>query len=81
MKTTEYNILSPDGIMISMQNYATKELAFSGFHTWKKRFEKQGYYSSFDGRVELEDLVHVCQLITMADGEPIEVEILYNVTI
>ena len=77
----EYQILSPDELPISMQNYATKELAFLGFYAWKKRFEKQGYYSSLEGRIELEDLVHECQLLTMADGEMIEVEILYDVTI
>jgi len=63
MKKKLFNILSPDGLTISMDNFKTKEEALNYFAEWKKRFELQGYYSSNDGRIDLEDLEDKCCFI------------------
>ena len=63
MKKKLFNILSPDGLTISMDNFKTKEEALNYFAEWKKRFELQGYYSSNDGRIDLEDLEDECCFI------------------
>jgi len=63
MKKKLFNILSPDGLTISMDNFKTKEEALSYFAEWKKRFELQGYYSSNNGRIDLEDLEDECCFI------------------
>ena len=60
MATKLFNILSPDGISISMENFSTKEEALKFFSEWKKRFEKQGYYSSNHGRIPLTELEDEC---------------------
>jgi|GEM_PF-6392994 len=59
----EYNYLSPDGITLSMNNFPTKEQAQSFLYEWKKRFEKQGYYSSNRyGRIPVTILSDFCQI-------------------
>lgn len=59
-----YDILSPDGIAISYsKSYKTKEEAKIAFNEWKKRFESQGYYSSNNGRIPLDELEENCILI------------------
>jgi len=63
MKKKLFNILSPDGLTISMDNFKTKEEALNYFAEWKKRFELQGYYSSNNGRIDLEDLEDECCFI------------------
>jgi hypothetical protein len=60
MATKLFNILSPDGISISMENFSTKEEALIFFSEWKKRFEQQGYYSSNHGRIPLTELEDEC---------------------
>ena len=60
MATKLFNILSPDGFNISMENFSTKEDALKFFSEWKKRFEKQGYYSSNHGRIPLDELEDEC---------------------
>jgi hypothetical protein len=68
----EYNILSPDGITISPNNFATKSSANKAFTQWRKRYEGQGYYSSNNGRIALNQLKHECQMITIKDGNVID---------
>jgi hypothetical protein len=61
---TRYDVISPDGFSIHFSDtYATKEDAFKAFNDWKKRFEGQGYYSSNDGRIPLNELDQHCQII------------------
>lgn len=55
------NILSPDGFPISMEPFETKEEALTFFGDWKKGFKNQGYYSSNNGRIPLEDLENHCE--------------------
>lgn len=64
----EYNILSPDGFNISIDNFATKAEALKGFTLWRKRYEKQGYYSACSGRISLNQLKHNCEMITLKDN-------------
>lgn len=68
----EYNILSPDGISISMENFSSKAKANKAFTLWRKRFELQGYYSSSYGRIALTELKHTCQMITIKNDVVIE---------
>jgi hypothetical protein len=55
---TKYEVLSPDGFTIEFDRpyYTSKEMAFEAFDKWKKRYEVQGYYSSNNGRITLDDL-------------------------
>jgi hypothetical protein len=56
---TKYQVLSPDGFTIEFDKpyYESSQLAFEAFDRWKKRYERQGYYSSNEqGRIPLEDL-------------------------
>ena len=55
---TNYEVLSPDGFTIEFDRpyYTSKEKAFEAFDKWKERFRRQGYYSSNNGRIPLEDL-------------------------
>ena len=67
-----YNILSPDGITITMDNFKSKALANKAFTLWRKRFELQGYYSSSYGKIALTELKHTCQMITIKNDVVIE---------
>ncbi|MBI3518893.1 MAG: hypothetical protein HY062_06000 [Bacteroidetes bacterium] len=64
-KKKRYDILSPDGfsIRIGVEPFKTREEGVKYFEKWKKRFEKQGYYSSNTGRIELEDLEDYCEFV------------------
>ena len=55
---TNYEVLSPDGFTIEFDRpyYTSKEKAMIAFNEWKERFRRQGYYSSNNGRIPLEDL-------------------------
>jgi hypothetical protein len=55
---TKYEVLSPDGFTIEFDRpyYTSKEKAFEAFDKWKERYKVQGYYSSNNGRIPLEDL-------------------------
>jgi len=51
-------VLSPDGFTIEFGKpyYPSKKKALEAFDKWKKRYELQGYYSSNNGRIPLEEL-------------------------
>ena len=55
---TKYQVLSPDGFTIEFDKpyYISKKKAFEAFDKWKERYKLQGYYSSNNGRIPLEDL-------------------------
>ena len=65
MKTSKrYNVISPDGFFIDrVATYKSRKEAITAFEVWKKRFEMQGYYSSNQGRIPLEDLAELCSLV------------------
>lgn len=60
-----FNYMSPDGIHIDGEWYKTPEQAKKAFDEWCKRFEAQGYYSSNEGRISLEELPNDCTLDMM----------------
>lgn len=78
----KYDVLSPDGFSIHpTDTYKSKSGAFKKFYEWKKRYEKQGYYSSAGGRIDLEELEKYCKLVTMLPGESLingKQEVLYD---
>ena len=55
---TKYQVLSPDGFTIEFDkpHYSSKKKATEAFNKWKKRYELQGYYSSNNGRITLDEL-------------------------
>ena len=55
---TNYEVLSPDGFTIEFDRpyYTSKEKAMIAFHEWKERYKRQGYYSSNNGRIPLDEL-------------------------
>jgi hypothetical protein len=60
----KWNILSPDGIPTSVEDFNSKKEMLSFFVEWKNRFKGQGYYSSNNwGRIDLEDLDDFCEII------------------
>lgn len=61
----KFNIASPDGIPISYGWFATREEAVDFMNkVWVPKFKNQGYYSSNDGHIDLEDLADSCYVIT-----------------
>lgn len=63
-KKKEYDVISPDGFSISFSDtYESIEEAKAAFENWKKRFEIQGYYSSNNGRIPLDELEEHCTLV------------------
>ena len=51
-------VLSPDGFTIEFGKpyYPSKKKALEAINKWKKRYELQGYYSSNNGRIPLDEL-------------------------
>lgn len=69
-KKKAYEVLSPDGFTIEFDpiHYPTKKAALAAFNVWKTRYEAQGYYSSNNGRIALDDLENHCSF------NPIEID-------
>jgi len=55
---TRYEVLPPDGFTIEFDRpyYISKKNAIEAFDKWKERYKLQGYYSSNNGRIPLEEL-------------------------
>jgi hypothetical protein len=64
---TKYEVLSPDGFTIEFDKpyYTSKKKAFEAFDKWKKRYEVQGYYSSNNGKISLDELENYCTFKTL----------------
>lgn len=59
-----YNVISPDGFAIERDKfYTTKKEAMIALTKWVKRYEQQGYYSSNNGRIQLNQLKNSCKII------------------
>jgi hypothetical protein len=68
MATTTFEVYSPDGFTIENDGgYNSIKEAEIAFNNWAKRFEKQGYYSSNNGRIPLDELVYHCKIIKKVD--------------
>ncbi len=62
MKT--YIVLSPDGFPIHFSDtYKSIEEAKKAIKEWKKNYERQGYYSSNRGRIDLNELEKYCEIV------------------
>ena len=62
-KSVRYQVLSPDGIAITHEDYGTKEEAISAFELWKERYVQQGYYSTNKWeKIAVEDLADYCSI-------------------
>jgi len=61
---SNYQVLSPDGITIEFDRpyYTSRKKALEAFNGWKKRYERQGYYSSNNGRIPLDELENYCTI-------------------
>ena len=65
-KKKKYDVISPDGfsIRIGVPEFNSIKERDQYFKMWKKRYEKQGYYSSVKyGRIHLADLADYCEWI------------------
>jgi hypothetical protein len=69
---TKFDVISPDGLPINPNNYSSEEKARTAFKKWAKRFEMQGYYSSIEGRIALDDLQSNCTLVLTERGRRID---------
>jgi hypothetical protein len=56
----KYIIISPDGFPIDFEEYKTKKEAIIALKNWCKKYEKQGYYSSNNGQIPLNELQQNC---------------------
>lgn len=57
MSKQRYDVISPDGFSIHFSDtYPSEKKAIEAFEKWKKRYEPQGYYSSNNGRIPLNEL-------------------------
>ena len=60
----KYRLLSPDGFDIEMDAVYTKSELMPAFEKFKKRFEKQGYYSTSNRtKIDLRDLQDYMQVV------------------
>lgn len=60
----EFDVISPDGIPIHpTDTYPSRAAAKTAFTQWKKRYEKQGYYSSNGRQIPLDELEAYCKII------------------
>ena len=63
-KAVRHNVLSPDGFAIDrVKTYGTREKAEKALDKWVKRYEQQGYYSSNNGRIPLDELKSCCKFV------------------
>lgn len=59
-----FDVISPDGFSIhATETYTTKKEAMQAFSKWAVGFINQGYYSSNNGRIPLEELFSHCKII------------------
>lgn len=65
IKMKKFDVISPDGFSIHFSDtYSSKKEARKAFEEWKKRYERQGYYSSTNyGRIPLDELENYCKII------------------
>jgi hypothetical protein len=62
----KYNVLSPDGFTIHHSDtYDTVEEAKIALYEWMERYKTQGYYSSVNGRIPLNELENNCKIIEL----------------
>jgi len=73
IKGAKIDVLSPDSFSIHHSDvYDTPEQALIALDEWAKRYEKQGYYSSNEGRISLDELKGYCSLVVIEVEEEVE---------
>jgi len=66
----KYRLLSPDGFDIEMDAVYTESELMPAFEKFKKRFEKQGYYSTSNReRIDLRDLADYMRVVEYNDAD------------
>ena len=66
----KFDVLSPDGFAIHHSDtYKSPEAAYKAIELWAKNYERQGYYSSCGGRIDLRDLKDYCKIIPIENHE------------
>jgi hypothetical protein len=67
----KYEVLSPDGITIEFDKpyYTSRKKAYEAFDKWKKRYEAQGYYSSNNRRIPLDELENYMTIRELDGGK------------
>lgn len=68
--TDSFNILSPDGIPISVSGFESYAKTLEFYRSWCDRFKAQGYYSSNNGQIPLRQLGVFCTPIK--NGESVD---------
>lgn len=64
MKAKKFDVISPDGFSIHYSDtYKSKKAAETALKNWCKAYERQGYYSSMRGRIELINLPYYCKIV------------------
>ena len=63
-KSQQFQVLSPDGFTIEHDPYSynSEEEAKIALKKWMQRYNEQGYYSSNNGRIPLDELEANCQI-------------------
>lgn len=65
-----FDVLSPDGISIEGNEYATRADAESALQRWAKRFEWQGFYSTSRWeRIPIAELPGRCRIVEVEPDE------------
>ena len=61
---SRFQVLSPDGFPINKdKTYCCRESAVIACKEWIDRYEKQGYYSSNEGRIEFNNIWGMCSIV------------------
>ena len=65
----QYIVLSPDGYEIDFFPYNSRAEAERALKDFKKRYYAQGYYSSKNGEIPLDELEKHCQIKKISVNE------------
>lgn len=75
MAKDKYDVLSPDGFSISRDSkWRSKAAVKNSIKVWCQRFETQGYYSSTQGRISLDDLPKRVKVIDLKTNKEISLK-------
>lgn len=69
MTSPKYDIISPDGLSFYSHIFdlfnSEEEARTKGIPAIKKRYERQGYYSSNNGKIPLDELEKHCKIVAL----------------
>ena len=63
MTKTTFSVISPDGVPIAPEPFASREEAEQFVSRWCERYVRQGYYAAVDGRIPLEELPNYLSIV------------------